>query len=995
MKSATNFFTMSSEMRLAYRLLKQINNKRAYYAAMSDDQLANQTYELKLRLSRGEKHEDIRVDAFAVAREATKRVLNKYPYDVQILGGLILDMGSVAEMKTGEGKTIAAIAPVYLNALKGEGVIVSTVNEYLAERDAADNGKVFNFLGLSVGVNRAGMDSRTKKIMYSADITYSIHSELGFDYLRDNMVFNKEEKVQRSLNFCLLDEIDSILIDEAKTPLIISGGQQLNPGDYYSANQFVQTLVDDDFYVDEETKGIKLNDQGIDKANAFFKTKNLYEIGNSELVHRIQNALRANKVMKKDVEYIVLDDKIELVDQFTGRIMQGRSYSEGLQQALQAKENLEIEPETKTLATITYQNFFRLFKKLSGMTGTAKTEEQEFIDVYNMRVNVIPTNKPIARLDDSDLIFGTLHAKNQAIIAEVERVHKKGQPILIGTSQVADSETLSDMLRERGLSHTVLNAKQNEYEAEIISKAGVKNAITIATNMAGRGTDIKLDSEVIDLGGLYILGTDKAESRRIDNQLRGRSGRQGDIGYSRFYISIEDPLLRRFSNFEQIQQVYGSDKSLEPIKGKFIKKTLINAQKKIEGFNFDMRKSVLSYDDVIRQQRDLIYTQRNILLESDNFDHYIKRMIIRTVDIILGFDFISLPNQEIHYTNLVNYLNDNLSRITHYDFSELKLYNYPYDEVAKVIIEQLETIYFEQLQPQLKENLGETYYENERYIILSSLDHYWQSHIDTIDKLRSSANLVQYSQKNPYQIFIEESTKKFNILISESANQAIVSLFNNENARKIVYNEYTLSNGQILSFAEDTPIELIEQIIKNNEERIEHEKQLAIYNSDEFIYKQLEDLNIKLVQDDLESDFQIFALSSGKQIQIKRSFSLTDKRTILVSMNEDELKNQLENDNQNSSLDSQQLSSELSQPEDLSNQNSFTEKSVYEIEQENLANFANPNFSEVNENNLQAPVEQNFDDEIETFFNQNEKEKQQNSYKNIDNLSDLDNRDIF
>lgn len=884
----TNFFKTSSEMRLAYRLLKQINAKRSVYATMSDSELANQTYQFKLKLAQGAKLEDIRVDAFAVAREATKRVLGKNPYDVQILGGLILDMGSVAEMKTGEGKTIASIAPIYLNALKGEGVIVSTVNEYLSERDGLDNGKVFNFLGLTVGINKAGLDNNTKRLMYAADITYSIHSELGFDYLRDNMVFSKVEKVQRSLNFCLIDEIDSILIDEAKTPLIISGGKNLNPGDYISANNFVKTLVNEDFYIDEETKGIKLNDQGIDKANHFFHTRNLYEISNSELVHRIQNALRANKVMKKDVEYIVRDGKIELVDQFTGRIMAGRSYSEGLQQALQAKEDIEIEPETKTLATITYQNFFRLFKKLCGMTGTAKTEEQEFIDVYNMRVNPIPPNKPVVRKDDKDLIFASMHAKNQAIIAEVEKIHATGQPILIGTAQVAESETLSEMLGRKGLVHTVLNAKQNESEAEIIALAGQKNAITIATNMAGRGTDIKLGTGALELGGLYILGTDKAESRRIDNQLRGRAGRQGDVGYSKFFISIEDQLLRRFSNFEAIYQAYHSD-SLEPIKGKYIHSALLSAQKKIEGFNFDMRKSVLSYDDVIRQQRDLIYTQRNILLEVTNFDHFIKRMIVRAVDIILGYDFILLANNEIHYPNLIAYLNDNLSRISHYDFSELNLQKYPYGEIQKVLIAQMEKLYFEQLQVELKQNLGESYYENERYIILSSLDNHWQNHIDTIDKLRSSANLVQYSQKNPYQIFTEESTKKFNILIAESAYQAVVSLFNNTNARKIVYNEYVLSNGEVVSFADDTPAEAIAQMLEQYEAQIETQRQVDLYNSEDFIYQQLEQLQIKLIQDDVSSDYQIWQLVSGRQVQVKREFSLQDKRSILVSIYEEEL----------------------------------------------------------------------------------------------------------
>ncbi|MXR13183.1 preprotein translocase subunit SecA [Mycoplasma hyopneumoniae] len=885
MKNLFNFFKTSSELRLAYRLLKQINQKRSFYGAMTDFDLANQTNIFKKRLANGEKLKDIRVDAFAVAREATKRILGKTPYDVQILGGLILDMGSVAEMKTGEGKTIASIPPVYLNALLGQGVIVSTVNEYLAERDAEDNGKVYNFLGLTVGINKTEMDANTKRMMYNADITYSVHSELGFDYLRDNMVFSAAEKVQRGLNFCLIDEVDSILIDEAKTPLIISGGKTNLPAQYLSANQFVNTLTAEDFYIDEETKGIKLNDKGIDKANAFFGLRNLYEIQNSEIVHRIQNALRANKVMKRDVEYIVQDGKIALVDQFTGRIMAGRSYSEGLQQALQAKEGLEIEPETKTLATITYQNFFRLFKKLSGMTGTAKTEEQEFIDVYNMRVNVIPTNKPMIRKDERDEIFATSHEKNQAIISEVERVHKMGQPILIGTSQVVDSETLSEMLNQKGLYHTVLNAKQNQLEAEIIAKAGRKNAITIATNMAGRGTDIILEPGVTELGGLYILGTDKAEARRIDNQLRGRSGRQGDVGISRFFISLQDQLFRRFTNFDQIFGAYGQTNGA--IKGKYIHAVLLAAQKKIEGFNFDMRKTVLSYDDVIRQQRDLIYAQRDILLQIENFDHYIQKMIIRAVDIILSYDFIILPNQEIHYKNLINFLNDNLSRITHFNFGQIGIENYPIEQLNEFLIKQLETIYFKQIQSVLKENLGKTYFESERYIILSTLDSQWQNHIDTIDKLRSSANLVQYSQKNPYQIFTEEATKKFNILVAESAYQAIVSLFNNSNAEKIEYIKAILSDGTAISYPADSPQEIIDQIIASNEERIAAARKAKEEKQPEFIEKQLAKLKIEKVESGEE--FELWKIGDSKLVNLKKEMPLDEKQNILVKMQQEQL----------------------------------------------------------------------------------------------------------
>ena len=574
----------STEMRIAEATLKKINHFEEEIQQLSDEELQKKTNEFRQRLNTGESHDSIRPEVFAVAREATKRVLKKRPFDVQMLGGIILDLGSVAEMKTGEGKTITSIAPVYLNALSGKGVIVSTVNEYLAERDANEMGQVFKWLGLTIGINKAQMEPEQKREAYACDVVYSVHSELGFDYLRDNMVMSKADKVQRGLNFILLDEVDSILIDEAKTPLIISGGDEGSTPIYNVADLFVRTLNDNDFFIDEETKSVYLTDKGIEKANKYFNFNNLYDIENSELVHRIQNALRAHKVMKLDVEYIVRDNKIELVDSFTGRIMEGRAYSEGLQQAIQAKEHVEIETETKTLATITYQNFFRLFKKICGMTGTAKTEENEFIEIYNMRVNVVPTNRPMVRIDDEDEIYVTMHAKWKAVTNEVKRIYEKGQPILIGTAQVEDSEVLHEMLLNERIPHQVLNAKQDASEAEIISKAGQVKAVTIATNMAGRGTDIKPSKEAIELGGLYVLGTEKAESRRIDNQLKGRSGRQGDVGYSKFFLSLDDQLILRFSvqdKWKEIFASYGDD----PIEGESIKKAFLRAQKKIEGCN--------------------------------------------------------------------------------------------------------------------------------------------------------------------------------------------------------------------------------------------------------------------------------------------------------------------------------------------------------------------------------------------------------------------------
>ncbi|MFZ8225114.1 preprotein translocase subunit SecA, partial [Mycoplasmopsis bovis] len=549
----------STEMRIAERVLKKINQFEPLISKLTNEELKNKTIQYRARLAEGESLDKIRPEAFAVCREATKRILGKRPYDVQMLGGVLLDLGSIAEMKTGEGKTITSIAPVYLNALSGKGAIVSTVNEYLAQRDAEEMGQVFTFLGLSVGINRAQMDPSLKREAYACDITYSIHSELGFDYLRDNMASSIEEKVQRGLHFCLTDEADSILIDEAKTPLIISGGQSEDSNVYLASDQFVRTLDENDYEIDEETKAISLTFNGVQKANRFFNFDNLYDIKNSEIVHRIQNALRAHKVMKNNVEYIVRDGKIELVDAFTGRIMEGRSYSEGLQQAIQAKEMVEIEPETKTMATITYQNFFRMFDKLCGMTGTAKTEEQEFIDIYNMRVNVVPTNKPVIRQDLKDSIYASYQAKWMAVVEKVKELYEKGQPVLVGTAQIEDSELLHELLINAEIPHTVLNAKQNASEAEIISHAGQVKAVTIATNMAGRGTDIKPSPEALALGGLYVLGTDKAESRRIDNQLRGRSGRQGDPGVSKFFLSIDDQLMRRFSNYEEFKEQFKND----------------------------------------------------------------------------------------------------------------------------------------------------------------------------------------------------------------------------------------------------------------------------------------------------------------------------------------------------------------------------------------------------------------------------------------------------
>ncbi|MBU4690961.1 preprotein translocase subunit SecA [Mycoplasma zalophi] len=830
----------SAEMRIAYNTLYEINILEDYVSKLTDDELKAKTIEFKERLIKGETTEDIRVEAFAVSREATKRVLGKRPFDVQMLGGVILDLGSVAEMKTGEGKTITSIAPVYLNALTGENVIVSTVNEYLAERDATEMGEVFNWLGLSVGINKAQMSTELKRQAYNCDITYSIHSELGFDYLRDNMVLSKEEKVQRGLNYILLDEVDSILIDEAKTPLIISGGDNEESTLYTVADLFVRTLSEEDYYIDEETKSVYLTDEGISKANTYFNFSNLYNIENSELVHRIQNALRAHKIMKLDVEYIVRDDKIELVDSFTGRIMEGRAYSEGLQQAIQAKERIEIEAENKTQATITYQNFFRLFKKLSGMTGTAKTEEKEFIDIYNMRVNVIPTNKPMVRYDDEDVIYVDMHSKYMAIVEEVKKVYERKQPILIGTAQVEDSERLHEYLVKANIPHTVLNAKQNAEEAAIISAAGQLGAVTIATNMAGRGTDIKPSQEAREAGGLYVLGTDKAESRRIDNQLKGRSGRQGDVGYTKFFLSLDDQLILRFGLQDKWKEMFKEYKD-QPIEGKAIQKAFLRAQKKIEGFNYDNRKSVLNYDDVIRQQRDLIYQQRDWILERDDMGEIINKMIISSAKQIVDNDYFVLKNNSFDYQKFAEYLNKNWMRYSEYKFEKSEISKYDKVDlsefVAKIFIQEYE---------KLRENFIDKYgisslVISERQIILRVFDNAWQNHINVMDKLRQSSNLVQYSQKNPYQIYTEEGSKRFNELTDRIALESVVNLMNNPEVAKS--NNYS-SNEETFENELRAKLEMIDSILR------QHYQVLKSQNiANEEIENYIENLKQTLIRD--------------------------------------------------------------------------------------------------------------------------------------------------
>lgn len=820
----------STEMRIAERVLKKINQFEPLISKLTDEELKNKTIQYRARLAEGESLDKIRPEAFAVCREATKRILGKRPYDVQMLGGVLLDLGSIAEMKTGEGKTITSIAPVYLNALSGKGAIVSTVNEYLAQRDAEEMGQVFTFLGLSVGINRAQMDPSLKREAYACDITYSIHSELGFDYLRDNMASSIEEKVQRGLHFCLTDEADSILIDEAKTPLIISGGQSEDSNVYLASDQFVRTLDENDYEIDEETKAISLTFNGVQKANRFFNFDNLYDIKNSEIVHRIQNALRAHKVMKNNVEYIVRDGKIELVDAFTGRIMEGRSYSEGLQQAIQAKEMVEIEPETKTMATITYQNFFRMFDKLCGMTGTAKTEEQEFIDIYNMRVNVVPTNKPVIRQDLKDSIYASYQAKWMAVVEKVKELYEKGQPVLVGTAQIEDSELLHELLINAEIPHTVLNAKQNASEAEIISHAGQVKAVTIATNMAGRGTDIKPSPEALALGGLYVLGTDKAESRRIDNQLRGRSGRQGDPGVSKFFLSIDDQLMRRFSNYEEFKEQFKNDGDKE-VTTKSLLYGFSEAQKKIEGFNYDTRKNVLHYDDVIRQQRDLFYAQRDLILINDDIEFVINRMIKSNANWIVNMPKFKDKGNIFKYHDFIEYINETIlgktirTKLMYDDIKDL------HDNDLLQYVSDFLLASYHKWRDKALDNTDLSYVRwYEKNIILRIIDKYWQNHIDTMDKLRSHTNLVQYAQKNPYQVYTQEGSKKFDEMLSNIAYDAMTEIFKDRlGAESLITSEMEndpifrqlVDNIILDDMPDDEREELIVNMYKNVKSQIE------------------------------------------------------------------------------------------------------------------------------------------------------------------------------
>ena len=728
---------------------------------LSDEELQGKTEEFKARYQKGETLDDLMPEAFAVVREAAKRVLGLFPYKVQIIGGIVLHEGSIPEMKTGEGKTLTATMPVYLNALSGEGVHVVTVNEYLATRDASEMGELYNFLGLTVGLNINSKSSEEKRLAYACDITYSTNNELGFDYLRDNMVVYREQMVQRPLNFAVVDEVDSILIDEARTPLIISGQAEKSTAMYNRTDNFIKTLInEEDYKIDVQSKTIALTEQGISKAEKHFDVENLYDISNTSLTHYLDQSLRANYIMLLDIDYVVQEGKVMIVDQFTGRIMDGRRYSDGLHQAIEAKEGVEIEDETKTMANITFQNYFRMYKKLSGMTGTAKTEEEEFREIYNMQVIQIPTNKPIIRDDKADLLYPTLNSKFKAVVADIKERHENGQPVLVGTVAVETSELISDMLTKAKVPHEVLNAKNHFKEAEIIMNAGQKGSVTIATNMAGRGTDIRLGLGVKEAGGLAVIGTERHESRRIDNQLRGRSGRQGDPGATQFYLSLEDDLMKRFGS-ERIK-TFLERMNLEEedavIQSKMFTKQVESAQKRVEGNNYDTRKNVLQYDDVMREQREVIYRQRNQVITSDeDLKPVLLGMVERTIERYVE-SHTQVEKTDWNLQGLVDFVG---STITHEDAISLADFEGKTPEEMKAFIfDTAKTLYQEKADIL---DSSEQLLEFQKVVILRVVDTKWTDHIDAMDQLRESIGLRAYGQNNPlvdyqtegYQMFLD------------------------------------------------------------------------------------------------------------------------------------------------------------------------------------------------------------------------------------------------
>ncbi|KMY51819.1 preprotein translocase subunit SecA [Peribacillus loiseleuriae] len=750
------------EVKRLEKLADQIEMLADETASLSDEQLRGKTEEFKERYQKGETVDDLLVEAFATIREGARRSLGMHPFRVQLMGGISLHDGNISEMKTGEGKTLTSTLPVYLNAITGKGVHVVTVNEYLASRDAEEMGKLYEFMGLTVGLNLNGMSKEEKQEAYNADITYSTNNELGFDYLRDNMVLYKEQMVQRPLHFAVIDEVDSILIDEARTPLIISGSAQKSAQLYIQANAFVRTLTKEkDYTYDEKTKGVQLTEEGINRSETAFNIENLFDINHVVLNHHINQALKAHASMHLDVDYVVQEGEIVIVDQFTGRLMKGRRYSDGLHQAIEAKEGLEIQNESMTLATITFQNYFRMYEKLSGMTGTAKTEEEEFRNIYNMNVIVIPTNREIVRDDRADLIYASMDGKFRAVVEEIAERHTQGQPVLVGTVAIETSEIISKYLSRKGIPHNVLNAKNHGREAEIIAGAGEQGAVTIATNMAGRGTDIKLGEGVKELGGLVVLGTERHESRRIDNQLRGRSGRQGDPGMTQFYLSMEDELMRRFGsdNMKAMMARLGMDDT-QPIQSKMVSRAVESAQKRVEGNNFDARKQLLQYDDVLRQQREIIYKQRFDVLDSENLREIVENMLESSIHRNVAPFASGTESEAWNYQGLIDYAQGNL--VDEGELSEAELKGKDEAEVADFIIATVKERYDikeEQLSP-------EQMREFEKVIVLRAVDSKWMNHIDAMEQLRQGIHLRAYGQIDPLREYQQEGFAMFEEMVT-------------------------------------------------------------------------------------------------------------------------------------------------------------------------------------------------------------------------------------
>ncbi|MFA5603842.1 MAG: preprotein translocase subunit SecA [Bacilli bacterium] len=764
------------ELEKFQKIADEIEKLDKKISKLSDEELKNKTEEFKERIKKGETLEDVKEEAFAVVREAAFRVIGEKPYYVQLVGGLAIHYGNIAEMKTGEGKTLTSTMPAYLNALTGEGVHIITVNEYLADRDANWMGNIYRFLGLTVGVNHRDLTPSEKKEAYACDILYSTNNEIGFDYLRDNMVVKAENRVQRPLNFVIIDEVDSVLIDEARTPLIISGGFLQSSNLYIQADRFVKTLKENNgFIYDEKTKSVALDETGISSAEKEFSLSNLFDLNNTTLVHYINQALRANYTMKRDFDYVVEEGKIVIVDQFTGRLMQGRNYSDGLHQAIEAKEGVEIGEETKTLATITFQNLFRMYKKLSGMTGTAKTEEEEFREIYNMYVICIPTNVPVVRDDFGDLMFATRDGKFKAIVKEIKERHETGQPVLVGTIAVETSEYISSLLKKEKISHEILNAKNHAREAEIIANAGQKGAITIATNMAGRGTDIKLSAEVKEIGGLCVIGTERHESRRIDNQLRGRSGRQGDPGMSQFCVSFEDDLMVRFGTdrAKVMLQKVGFDGELS-LRNSMFAKMIESAQRRVEGNNFDVRKTLLQYDDVINQQRKIIYEKRNEILDfpsiyemvADNFTNYVDELVMSHLvetTILTDTDLseiLEMVNTKfLRNAITIDEIKDKLPDDIVYYISEKMIAEY--DKKVSSVPEEIKS-------------------EFEKAIALRVIDTYWMEHINTMAHLKEGIHLRGYAQENPLRAYTNEGYEMFDNLLNTIDREITLYLLNSE-----------------------------------------------------------------------------------------------------------------------------------------------------------------------------------------------------------------------